>query len=872
MNGFLKSRVGLLALLSLVFISSVFGQSTQVTAHQLYEEAVILQNQATAKSRKEAINKYEESLILWQQLGNKAKEAEILNELGTLYDLLGITNKVLDFYTRSLEIWRVLGNKRHEAILLNNIGFVYSRQRNYQLAFDYYSKSIELRRLVGDKDGEAITINNIGIVYSLKGEPDKALEYYTKSLEIWQSISLETKGKGSFTRFQKAAQVLQQVVGESGEAQGFKNIAGINERLGKYKEALDYYNRSLLIRKKLGDLPGQASIFNNLGLFYASHGDIEKGIELLTEALRIREKEGNRDETGRVLNNLGLCYRYGGELEIATSYFEKALNIRTELGQDGESVITLLNLASVYEAKRDYDKALEILHKGLERNRDKEGPSGAGLLNRIGVIYGKIGKYEKSIELLKEALALRQKQSEKQAEAAVLHNLGDTYHGLKEFEKAETYYNQSLALRIRLTDRIGQAATFHSLAQLYRERSNLIKALHNSEKAVEIVEGMRASLMNLELRSSFLASVHRYYDFYIQLLVELHENNATFGYDSLALEVSEKAHARTLLDLLEESFIDIKNSDTKSLEAKKRLELEISSKSESFLKLIARGRDTEAEKLDKEIKELTNRLEEVKNEIKKKNPLYADIVLPKILKAEEIQELLDDKTVILEYFIGEKTCFLWLISREYIKVYKLASKEELLSASKSFYELLKKPSSSAKMEIAAELGRLLLKPIEQIIDGKKLIIIRDDILHYIPFSALIVGGTELIRKHEITYHLSASVLASIRRQAKEKITASKGVVLVADPVFDTSDLRLKVNKNREGSLKDVVRSSNKEVIRDSLERVFSNKDSFLPRLPFSRIEAETIAGMLLPNEYKYFLGFNANKRNILCSNLYQFRV
>ena len=108
-------------------------------------------------------------------------------------------------------------------------------------------------------------------------------------------------------------------------------------------------------------------------------------------------------------------------------------------------------------------------------------------------------------------------------------------------QKSLLYYNQALALRREVGDKDGEALTLYNIANLERDRGNLSTALGQIEASSKIIEDLRSKVVSQELRTSYFATVRDYYNFYIDLLMQLHKQNPSQGYDAQALH-----RARTL--------------------------------------------------------------------------------------------------------------------------------------------------------------------------------------------------------------------------------------------------------------------------------------------------------------------------------------
>jgi len=78
------------------------------------------------------------------------------------------------------------------------------------------------------------------------------------------------------------------------------------------------------------------------------------------------------------------------------------------------------------------------------------------------------------------------------------------------------------------------------------------------EDSLRIMESLRTKVSSDDQRSSYFATVHDYYSYYIEILMQLHKRNPREGYDRLALEASERGRARTLLEVLSEAHADVR--------------------------------------------------------------------------------------------------------------------------------------------------------------------------------------------------------------------------------------------------------------------------------------------------------------------------
>jgi CHAT domain-containing protein len=146
---------------------------------------------------------------------------------------------------------------------------------------------------------------------------------------------------------------------------------------------------------------------------------------------------------------------------------------------------------------------------------------------------------------------------------------------------------------------------------------------------------------------------------------------------------------------------------------------------------------------------------------------------------------------------------------------------------------------------------MLLGPVAAQLKSKRLLIVGEGMLQYLPFAALPEPGTQipLTVNHEVVTAPSASVVAVLREETAGRQPAQKAVAIFADPVFTADDPRI-------GQLK---------------TKGDAGEPNFI-RLRFSRNEAEEIARLVPPEATFKALDFDASRENALRTDLGQYRI
>ncbi len=174
--------------------------------------------------------------------------------------------------------------------------------------------------------------------------------------------------------------------------------------------------------------------------------------------------------------------------------------------------------------------------------------------------------------------------------------------------------------------------------------------------------------------------------------------------------------------------------------------------------------------------------EDIQEQMRRASPRYAALTHPQPLRWEEMRQFLDDNTLLLEFAVGEKRSYLWAISRSEVRCYKLPGRAEINGISRRFYALQTSTTSETEFEAeAARLGKILLGPVAGQLAGKRLVIVPDGAIQYVPFAALSVsattdsaqgGGTAaayrpLMLDHEIIYLPSVLLPCSATTDIRE---------------------------------------------------------------------------------------------------------
>jgi CHAT domain-containing protein/Tfp pilus assembly protein PilF len=659
-------------------------------------------------------------------------------------------------------------------------------------------------------------------------------------------------------------------------------LATAHTNLGELDQALEIYQQTLQLYQEQDDRHSQVLVLRALAEIYTKLGKYQEAIDSTQDALSLCEDVcrdgGYRQVKADVLNTMGLIFAKLGDPEQALVHYESALSIVKDVGNIQGEAATLNNIGNVQGDVGDYQKSLEYYNLALSvaqklSDRRRE----AATLNNIGFVYAQQQQYSQCLETYQKALPMWQALGDRSGEASTLTNIGVAYAQLGDLEKALDSYNQALPLRQAVRDRRGEATTLYRLAQLERDRGNKAEALTRIKGAIDIIESLRTNVHSEELRTSFFASVQEQYEFYIDLLMQLHQQQPDAGYDAQALHASERTRARALLEVLAESGTDIHQGiNPQELRDQERsLQQQLAALAQQQVNLL-NGTHTEeqAEAIETELQTLFQKLDLVQGELRIHSPNYAALTQPQPLTLEEIQkQVLDKDTLLLEYSLGEQRSYLWAVTRDSMTSYELPPKAEIESAIGEFRRVITSPRKRTDLAAIApamtNLSQKVLAPVAEKLGNKRLLVVGDGALQYIPFSALSTSADykPLIIDYEVVTLPSASTLAVLRSHIEKPETPPKTIALIADPVFAKDDERWQDVIETPGTL---------SASRADPLLLASARDMGLAippaRLPGTEKEAEAILSLIPESEQMQAFGFDANRQIATSSDLDRYRL
>jgi len=837
------------------------------------------------------LKEFEAALEIWQRLGDNLREADTLFQIGWLRNGSAVAG-AMDAYQRAYGLSKAENYRAGMGEALFGFSAVHYVSGEPAKAIREAEQALEIQRELGDFGGQCETLRFLGESLQLS-HPEQARTRFLEGIEaahragdpVTEAGVVNALGRVEFDQgdyenaevhFSQAYELFraEEILGGAA-ARELMNLGAIYSARGEYQRAIEYYEQALPALKSLGVPAQQGNILFNMAVIRHRQGELQKGQDELTEALALFRQAKYRYGEANSLRELAAIHEETGDNAKASELLNEALSIARGVSDRRSEANTLNRLADLESKLGHEERAVALNREALAINRAAGYKQGeAQTLESIARSSLKTDA-NGALESAAAALALEKELRNSYGEATVLDiqarawtKLGDDVHARSALEQSLEYWRKAGV-------RSAEASTLLAIARLDRDQGHLEAARDRILPSLEALEWIRANTSSEDARMS-LAALHReYYDLAIDIEMQLHDSVKAF-------ELSERARARSLADLLAEARIDVRAGVDPALLANERKIKELlDAKDDRLTRLLESAqKPAQAAILKKELDELVERYRVVEAEIRSKSPRYAALTQPQPASVSDVQaHLMEADTALIEFWLGEKRSFGWIVTKAGCQGFNLPPRAFIENLARRAYDALNernqqhresieqeeealKAAGQAFARTSQELSRTLLAPAVKALEARRLWIVSDGALAYVPFSALPQPGstTPVVATHELSMLPSASVLLALSQPLEGRPSPDATVAVFADPVFTANDERLGSHIAEISAGPDVTRAAG--------EAGLSN----LPRLYFSREEADAIAALAPARQVWKELNFDASRENIKNPELARYRV
>ena len=739
--------------------------------------------------------------------------------------------KAIEKYREAANAWREAGKLQNAAVALRNAGELLHLLGNTAAATRTFNEALSLAKRTNDQLEAARIRNDLAYLFFLIGENDQARAQCQAALTIARTLhdraveaeALSVLGETFYSSdLAKAEQLQEQSLAiwrdlgdPRGQAMSLVALGYYYANSGEPAKALRSCDEALSLAQSAKDLAVETLALIVTGNVKRKFGEKQEALTTYQSAKLVAERIGDKTSLAIVTGGIGSVSLEMNDLQTALDYCKKSTALFEANGQKWGAAEGRMDLGTIYHALGKEREALESLNDALALSRTLRLRRLESITLRvIGLVHDAQSDVQGALKSFQQSLALLNVQTDQRYAAYTLNCIGKSYERLNQPDRAERYYRQALELAQHSSDPHSEMLSFYNLAHVERARGNLDQASRDIQAAIKIGETVRTNVSSVELRTSYFATVRDSYDLYIDVLMLEHKRDPAAGFDREGFAVSEKARARSLLE----------------------------------------GIDP----------------------------------LPQTLGLAETQSrILNDETTLLEFALTDERSYAWIVTRHNAAAVELSPPNELQTSAKRLYDLIaahqivagepvetraaREANADAAMprEIAT-LSRLLLGPLAGRLNTKRLLVVADGALQYIPFQILHEpdSNARLIDQHEIVYQPSASTLAVVLSEIAARQTAANTIAVLADPVFENTDPRIKQNSPNA-----LDHSSELLAVRRALRDVGVTPDGLqVPRLFASGREANEIAALAPRGTSLKAVGFAASRDRVFSPEIATYRI
>lgn len=409
-----------------------------------------------------------------------------------LYYGLGLALGELDSGHRAIEnLERAIHLAPDFTQAYNTLVNVYSKLDSLDGALQFMNQLIKL-------DAEnSCAYHGLGHIYKLQAKWKEALENLEKAIgldpELLDAYILKNSIYRHTGRIEESLEIalLGNQIAERKENLEFQekflnDIGGAYWCLSDFHKAIDHFEKSLEISRKIGDKRHESTSLSNIGLAYRGLSEFQEAIQYFSQALEIDEELGDKRGQGMDFGNIGDVYVEIGDASTALEYHTEALKIGREVGDRKSEAIHLGAMSTDYSLMGDYPTAMKYSKEAIDLHREigfKAGESND--LGNMGSIYFELGEYSQALECLGKALRIAEALDDKYSMSLWLGDIGNVYYLLGIDSKALKYYERALLISQEIGDRTGEGMWTGNLANIHatnREYSEALKYLENALK------------------------------------------------------------------------------------------------------------------------------------------------------------------------------------------------------------------------------------------------------------------------------------------------------------------------------------------------------------------------------------------------------
>ena len=812
--------------------------------------------------------------------------------------------KAIVQYDRAACIWSSMSDHVNASRALLKSGDTLLLVSEYRDAFERYQRALSLARKAGDQLIKVRILSHTGSLQSYLGKNDVADETLHKALallkrdsslsdiianvhgELISHLAEVSYAKGDLAQSLKQYEEARKLVHNDRQVEARIHLFSgyIYGSIGEPKRAVSEITQALSLYEAINNKLGQGLALTALGLSHSLTRDENRAVEFHREAISIFRSIGDRHSEAIALNALGQAYENLNEYTIALNNYENALRLFQTTGALDGAAIAVFKIARIYRLSGKPDQALAFYERCfiLSRAAGKV-RSEANALNDTALLYIHQGRYKLAIKQYRRIQEFYKRIGDRRGLVTALNAYGDLLLQLGQNTKALKAYLRARPFSEISGDKSILAGTLYNLARVNRAVGSYDAALAFNKQSLTLIEDLRTNVQTPDLRASYFSGVKKYYQLGAEILMRLDQLRPGRGFATQALLLNERAHSRSLLDLLDQSQRAFPEDAPKQLlEREHELRGLIRAQAQYEMNVSLEERDSsDNPETANQLAQARAEYQEVLAQLREEHPRGLSLTSSPVTGLKEIQSELRDGTLLLEYSLGEERSYLWVVSANSLKTYALPSRQTIEDAAHQLYKLLTVSEGSkgetdndyqvnvaaaekAYFDSASTFSEMVLGPVANDLGNKRLLLVTEGALQYVPFEALPVPGAaqnakarnlRLIDTNEVSTIPSVSTLVALRA-TKIQCSPLHVAAVIADPVFSLNDDRIPSN-GQFATIATASAAPLREPVDIALAPALESRRKGLARLSHSFEEAEAILATVPEGTIMLAEGFDA---------------
>lgn len=786
-------------------------------------------------------------------------------------------------------------------------GEEYLKAGDFNKAIKEFGKSLGLAEDYDYQEGKILCLMRLGLLHWNTGELEESSQFYRSALSTAEKYEFETyakeclklldiysfylKGKeyrasGNYQEsigyFQQAVDLAKKIRSEAHELKCLRQMSICYLETSKIQMFFSLNEEALRLAIQLNYKKEKIRCLNNIGIYQKKIGNFSEALNCYQEALIDANNCGYNEEKSAILNNIGNIYKNMGNFSRSLQYLSQALEIDKSLDAGIDIVIDLINIGETYRARglyssnlTDYEKALSNFSDCLRflenlRNKIKDinllEMIRTRVLNNIGTTYLNLKKYGYALNFFKngyfDALAI----NDLEALGMISCNLGIVHFIKEDYRKASTFYKEAIRIgeKTKASNILWEA--YFGLGNCFEKFGELQKAVEYYQNSIEEIDNIRSRIYIDSFKAGFARDKLYVHETLIGHLYSLGKKGISRDNNEKIFSIMEKAKARAFLESIGNSHFNI--MEKLSPEIKER-EKELSNRISSILHSLSNYElnEREREEKNKDYDQAENEYMLLISRIRTEIPEVASMISPEPCHLDIIQnELLDNNSALIEYFLGEQKSYIFFISKKCIEIFLLPSRQQIQKSIKGYIKEISDPPRGKYRGILAgkRLYREFFSPVAKILPESvdHLIIVPDGVLYYLPFESLIVDSEDqsctaqyLVEKYKISYAPSSSSLLFLKKN-REKKQFPMALFAMGNPNYD-----LRKKPDTENGLPSKI-----------LKEIYENQGFEFSPLPYSEKEIKNISKFFPKNKQKIYLENQAKEEVIKNASLENYQI